>query len=587
MCGIVGTIGNSNIDISKSLSTILHRGPDDSGFFKDEYISLGFRRLSIIDLSPKGHQPMSNEDNTVWIIFNGEIYNYLELKKKLNSKHCFKSSTDTEVLIHGYEEWGMEKLLTKINGMFAFCIYDKKKNNAFLARDRIGKKPLYYYINKDYFAFSSETKAFFKLRDFRFSIDDEMFDLWMGFPYLPDNEKTIIKNVYKVPPGSYLQIRPGKKFVIKKYWELRHKTADIGFQEAQNKLEDLLVDSVTKRLVADVPLGILLSGGLDSSLITALAAKHSGRPVKTITIAFKNSIIDETRYAHAVAKYWKTDHTDLSLEIGDTYRELKSHIAIYDDLSTIDSGLFSTYLLSRKIRELGVKVVLVGEGSDEIFGGYSWFQLSQYPFRRLPDAWKSGLYYYAIARQLPDRRFFRYAGFLNRKLRETNGQSFFRQIQDYEISYSLPNHYCMKVDKGTMAASIEARAPYMDYRVVQLAASLPADYLLRSSIADPRKSNEKYILRRIAEKYLPDHIRNRKKLGGMMPVYDLLGKGLEADKELILKNDYLLEYYGRENLGRLIDSRPTIPAFKWQREWILWKSLLFTLWLNHFDKRHE
>ena len=527
---------------------------------------------------------MSNEDNTVWIIFNGEIYNYLELKKELNFKHCFKSNTDTEVLIHGYEEWGMKKLLMKINGMFAFCIYDKKKNNAFLARDRIGKKPLYYYINKDYFAFSSETKAFFKLRDFHFSIDEEMFDLWMGFPYLPDNKKTIIKNVYKVPPGSYLQIRPGKKFVIKKYWELHHETADIGFQEAQNKLEELLIDSVTKRLVADVPLGILLSGGLDSSLITALAAKYSAKPVKTITIAFKNSIIDETRCAHAVAKYWKTDHTDLSLEIGDIYQELKSHIAIYDDLSTVDSGLFSTYLLSRKIRELGVKVVLVGEGSDEIFGGYSWFQLSQYPFRWLPDAWKSGLYYYAIARQLPDRRFFRQADFLNRKLRETAGQSFFRQIQDYEIKYSLPNHYCMKVDKGTMAASIEARAPYMDYRIAQFAGSLPDDYLLRSSVANPRKSNEKYILRRIARKYLPEHIRNRKKQGGMMPVYDLLNTGLKADKKIILENDHLVKYYGRESLGRLIDSQPTIPALKWQREWILWKCLLFSMWHNHFDK---
>lgn len=582
MCGIFGMIGKKEFNINNAIRSIQHRGPDDRGEYHDKNITLGFRRLSIIDLSPCGHQPMTNEDSMVWIIFNGEIYNYLELKKELISKHRFHSNTDTETLIHGYEQWGIEKLLKKINGMFAFCLYDKKKNIVFLARDRIGKKPLYYYRIKDSIFFSSETKAFLKLKGFVFSLDKDMLNLWMGFLYLPDNEKTILKNIYKVPPGSYMRIGEDGRSTIKKYWKLPEGSLSINFSDAQDELGKLLIESVTKRLIADVPVGILLSGGVDSSLIAALAAKYSARPVKTITISFKNSAIDETPYATIVAKHCQTDHVNLSLQVADIYQEFRSNIGIYDDLSTTDSGLFSNYLLAKKIRGLGVKVVLVGEGADEIFGGYSWFQLSQHPFKLLPDIIKSQLYYYAIMRDLPNKNFFSHSSYLYQKLQESNNSSF-KKIQQYEINYSLPNHYCMKVDKGTMAASIEARAPYMDYHVVQFASQLPDQYLLHSSFFNPKQINEKYILRRVAEKYLPKVIYKRKKKGGMLPVYDLLNKGLKKDKKLILNNDYLTEYYGRKYLSQLIDSQPSLTFQKWQREWILWKCLVFSLWYQHYS----
>lgn len=584
MCGIFGIIGKSGKEnIKKNLDTIKHRGPDDEGQYKDENITLGFRRLSIIDLSHKGHQPMSNENSSVWLVCNGEIYNFKELKNQLSSKHKWKSLTDTEVLIHGYEEWGIDNLLQKLNGMFAFCLYDKNKKITYLVRDRIGKKPLYYYQNKKTLAFSSETKAFFKLSNFDFQIDQDMFNLWMGFPYLPENSLTIIHNVFKVPPASYLTVSNEGRTQIKQYWQLPQSKLNIDFQTAQRSLEKLLIDAVTKRLIADVPIGILLSGGIDSSLITAIAAKYAKKKVKTINISFENSGINETSYAQIVADYCKTDHINLSLKIDDIYREFKLNIDIYDDLSTADSGLFSEFLLAKKIKEAGIKAVLVGEGADEIFAGYSWFQFSQYPFKLLPNTVKTWFYYYTIMRSLPSKIFFHYSNYLNDKLKE-NDQSFLKKIQAYEIKYSLPNHYCMKVDKATSAASVEARAPYMDYRIVEFASQIPNRFLLNSNFYSPGKSNEKYILRKIAEKYLPRVITSRKKRGGMLPVYDFLNHGLKKDKSLILSNPYLIKFYGKKYLSQLINSQPSIKPLIWQREWILWKCLTFSLWYSHFSK---
>ncbi|QQG44079.1 MAG: asparagine synthase (glutamine-hydrolyzing) [Candidatus Roizmanbacteria bacterium] len=582
MCGIFGIIGNhSKINIKEALNAIKHRGPDDEGEYSDENVKLGFRRLSIIDLSPKGHQPMSNEDSTVWIVFNGEIYNYQEIKKELIGKHNFKSSTDTEVLIHGYEQWGIDGLLNRINGMFAFCLYDKSNKEAYLVRDRIGKRPLYYFKSNRRLTFSSEVKAFFSLNYFKYEIDEQSFKMWMGFPYLPDNEKTLIKNVYKVPPGSYLKIKLNGNVSLNKYWQIKENKIDQPFEDIRNDLEKILIDSVTKRLIADVPVGVLLSGGLDSSLITAIASKYSKNKIKTVNISFPGSGIDERKYAEEVANHCNTNHIALTLDVKDIYNQFKLNIGIYDDLSTVDSGLFSTYLLSKKIREIGVKVILVGEGADEIFAGYTWFQLSQYPLRFLPDNIKAWFYYYAIMRNLPNKKFFDYSNILLNKMNETSG-SFLKKIQRYEIDYSLPNHYCMKVDKGSMAASVEARAPYMDHRIAEFAANINDKYLLNSSIYNPKVSNEKFILRQIAKDYLPPSIAQRKKRGGMIPLYNLLNRGLTEDKQLILSNNYLLRFYGKEYLSELIETKPTLFISKWQREWILWKCLVFSLWQNHF-----
>ncbi len=584
MCGIVGILGGTkSSSINTMLAQIPHRGPDDSGTFIDSHVQLGFRRLSIIDLSPLGHQPMSNQTKTVWIVFNGEIYNYQELRDRLKDKYRFKSKSDTEVLIHGYEEWGIDGLLERVNGMFGLCLYDKKTKQTYLVRDRIGKKPLYYTKTKDFIAFASETKAFFKLPGFSFNLNQEMFELFMGFPYLPNNSKTVIKNVEKIPPGHYARIDTNLNIKLVSYWHIPPAKQSGSFDDDALKLEETLLDSVSKRLVADVPVGILLSGGLDSSLITALAAKNN-QNINTITIAFPKSGIDERSYASKVAKHCKTNHHSLSLNTEHVYEDFKKNIAMYDDLSTTDSGLYSTYRLSKEIRKMGVRVVLVGEGADELFGGYSWFNFSQFPFSVMPKKIQAYLYYYAIMRQLPSLKTNRSVSFLQNKLQETNG-SFFKQIQAYEANYSLPNHYCMKVDKGTMYGSIEARAPFMDYRVVEQARQINDRYMLRNSYYNPLKVQEKYILREIAKKYLPASIVSRKKRGGMLSVNHLLQEGLKKDKHLILSNPALQEYYGNTYLKNLIESNPSHKILLWQREWILWKSLVFSLWYNHYS--HE
>jgi asparagine synthase (glutamine-hydrolysing) len=583
MCGIFGIIGrgSSKIDISRNLESIARRGPDDVGEYFDENIHLGFRRLSVIDLSSSGHQPMSDDKEKIWLIFNGEIYNFLELKKELDG-YFFNSATDTEVLIYGYKKWGIAGLLSRINGMFAFCLYDKKENVSYLVRDRIGKKPLYYYEKNGLVSFSSETKAFFHLKDFNFEIEREALDLFMGFSYMPDNKRTIIKNVFKVSPGSYIKIKDGK-LEEKKYWSLPGKNVFSSFDEAKNKLEYLLTDSIKKRLIADVPIGVLLSGGLDSSLITALASKYSQKQINTINISFKNSSIDEKKYARKVANHCNTNHHELTLDVGEVYDKFKGNIEIFDDLSTVDGGLFSTFLISQKVKELGIKVVLVGEGADEIFGGYSWFQFSKYPFRMLPNFIKASGYYYAIMRSLPGINFFKYARILGKKLEETK-RSFFYKVQEYEIKYSLPNHYCMKVDKGASAASIEARAPYMDYRIVELANGMDENFMIKGSFFNKKMANEKHILRKIAEKYLPLEICERKKLGGMLPTEDILNDGLEKDSDLILKNKFIVDFFGKGYLEKMISNNTQNKFFRWQREWTLWKCLIFAVWFDYFNK---
>lgn len=582
MCGIFGLIGERE-NIEDCLEVLRHRGPDDKGLYFSKEIILGFRRLKIIDLSEKGHQPMTNEKSDVWIVFNGEIYNFKELKALLEKKHRFISHTDTEVLIHGYEEWGVKGLLQKINGMFAFCIYDSRKNICYLSRDRIGEKPLYIYKFNDSIAFSSEVKAFFFLKDFKFNIDEEMLNLYFGFPFIPDNQKTIIEGVSKIPPGTYIEIQLAEK----KEKSCRYYKNDAGFKlnnddDSSNQLEQLLIRSIKERLIADVPVGILLSGGLDSSLITAIASKYSSNKIKTITISFPKSCIDERNYAHIVSKFCKTDHTDLEIDYKNTYDMFKKNIGIYDDLSTTDSGLFSTYLMSQSIKNFGVKVVLTGEGADEIFAGYSWYWLSGFPFNLIPDNLRTRLYYYAIMRIFSNGKYNKYHQYMNNILKNYKG-SYFERMQQFEINYSLPNHYCMKLDKGCSAASIEARPPFMDYRIIDYVKSLSKSKFLKYNFSGETFLKNKYILREIAKKYLPKEIYLRPKKGGMFPVYDMIDQGIKKDRGMIINNRYLQNFFGSDYLNKLINARPRVKPLIWQREWILWKVLVFSLWHSYYS----
>ncbi len=581
MCGIFGVIGKK-INIEPGLQTLAHRGPDAKGQFADQYLTLGFRRLSIIDLSPAGHQPMTNEHQNIWVTFNGEIYNFQSLRKNLENKHKFISNTDTEVLIHGYEEWGINKLLRKINGMFAFCLYDSEKKKVFLVRDRIGKKPLYYYEREGLFAFASEVKAFFKIPGFHFQINPQAFSLWLGFPYLWNNNLTLLEKVKKVPPAHCLILDlKTNTYRIKKYYHIpKHKNVD-SFETNQKKLETLLHQSVRSRLIADVPIGILLSGGLDSSLITAIARQYQPH-LNTINISFPNTITDESRFAQIVARHCKTHHLNLKIETKNIFEDFRQNIWIYDDLSTADGGLYSTYLLSQKIKEQGIKVALVGEGADEVFCGYTWFGFGQLPFKLLGHFLPIVGYYYAIMRIINYPQFFSYPLMLNKKLKQYGG-SILTQIQQNEILSSLPNHYCMKLDKGSSAASVETRAPYLDYHLVEFMTQLPQNQKIKGQWYHHRKSYEKYILRRVASKYLPPQIYQRKKKGGMTPTYKIIEDGIKEYRTRIIQNDIFREYFSAPLIKKIIDSKPKIKPLIWQKEWLVWKFLIFQIWYEYYQ----
>lgn len=583
MCGISGIFKldkrvNLSDDITKKMiNTLKHRGPDDTGFFSDENTSLGFARLSIIDLSKNGHQPMTNEDETVWIIFNGEIYNYKKLRDKLSHKHSFKSKTDTEVIIHGYEEWG-EKILDMIEGMFGLAIYDIKKKKIIVARDRIGKKPLFYFKDDEKLIFSSEFRSIVKiLPKTDLNIDEKALELWNGFPYLADNSNTLVKKIKKIPPGHYLKIE-NNSILIKKYWDLKidHRINNLSFEQASAELENLLEKSVQDRLVADVPVGILLSGGLDSSVITALAKKKKEQII-TLTASF-DDVIDESSYAKKVSDHVGAKQLFLKVSPGNVSRDIEKLIWIFDDLSTSDGGLITTYFLAKEIRKAGIKVALVGEGSDEIFAGYSWFGLGVKPFSILPYDIKNMAYYWIIMRSLKPKFYFNYQKVLKEHMNEQNNNTYLQKINYNEIKYSLPNHYCMKVDKGTSGASIEARTPYLDYKVVEFAYSLPDEYKLAGSYFDKKRTNEKYILRKIADKYLPKEISQRKKKGGMLPIDKIL---IEGDKKiadyLLAKNGIARKLFAKKELENILKPKKFVLT-RWEREWIIWRLFMLSVW---------
>lgn len=585
MCGIFGVIGEtiSSEELAVCINSLKHRGPDGEGVYSDKNIYLGFRRLSILDLSSNGDQPMSNEKKNIWLVYNGEIYNFKELKQELRLNHHFISKTDSEVIVHGYEEWGIEGLLKRIEGMFAFCLYDKKRQVCFLVRDRIGEKPLYYYEKENVFAFSSEVKAFFNLSKFEFSLDEEKLNIFFGFPYLPDNKGTITKNVFKIPPGSYLKIDLGNKNKRKEffYWKFDDiKTKEINLSSGKDLLYELIKDSVKKKLTADVPIGILLSGGLDSSLITAVASKMSSERIKTINISFPGSVVDESDYARKVAGFCGTEHISLRLKSLDLYGQLKDNVWIFDDPSTLDGGILSTFLMCEEVKKTGVKVLLTGEGADEVFGGYSWFFLSKLFF--IPEVIKSRLYHYAIMRVFSYSKFFNYADILKRKMDEIS-TDYFKKMQRFEVLYSLPNNYCMKLDRSSSAASVETRHPYLDYRIIELSKSLNANSFLRFD-QKKRKYFGKYILRLVAENLLPREIAFRRKRGGMLPVAEILKEGLKKDDGLILENEYLVNFFGKKELERLLKRKSTFLPFVWEKEWLLWKFLVFSLWLSKYKE---
>ena len=480
MCGIAGWLldhpGRCGMaDLQRMLDTISHRGPDDTGTHvnEDSGLALGHNRLSIIDLTPGGHQPMVNSANGDVLTFNGEIYNFRELRSHLEAKGCrFHSQSDTEVLLFAFAAWGAE-CVRHIRGMFAFAIWRSTERALFLFRDPMGIKPLYYWVPPGGgIVFASEVKALLTFPGFRPSLNRRAIGQFLEFGYTFEDERTILNGVHKLPPGHFVCVRANEKPELKRYFcpeAASDRTAKSG--ELEDKLHATLAEVTAQHLIADVPVGLLLSGGLDSSLIAALAARQT--TVRTFTMGFAQSNLDERAHARRVARHIGSEHEEILITPREVSDGLESTIACFDDLFA-DWGTISTRLLYQKCHERGIKVVLVGEGADELFGGYDVFRSSE--SQTLVDWWLFQLY-----RRYCGRRYGRYFGAFRALMRDylnsVNGDRF-DAIRLFETRNQLPNNYVMKVDKASMSVSVEARVPYLDQRVAEIAYRIPKSLLL-------------------------------------------------------------------------------------------------------------
>jgi asparagine synthase (glutamine-hydrolysing) len=611
MCGIVGYIGKGDKQILQKMTDCLeHRGPDDSGLFVHNKIGLGHRRLSIIDTTSGGHQPMMSQDENLVIVYNGEIYNFREIRNEIKNKinYPFTSESDTEVILATYQVYGLE-CFKKFNGMFAIALYDKEKNQLVLARDRLGQKPLYWGEFQGTFLFASELKAFHKHPSFKKEIDEVSLAKYFTFDYVP-TPGTIFKNVYKLDPGSYLVYKNGE-VERKEFWELGFASGSgISKDQALTKMDSLLSDSVNARLVSDVPLGIFLSGGLDSSTIAYYAQKNSQQKIKTFSIGFEEASFDESRYAKQVAKHLGTDHFNHVLSAKDSLGIIPKVADILDE-PVGDYSILPTYLLSQFTRK-HVTVALGGDGGDELFFGYQTFTaerilpLLDNPVSKLllhlikavtPTSYTSFNIRFKITQLLqglgssPENRHQDWMG--NRTtdfgLQTTDiyddVDKYFKEVKNEnrwdQLIYLYAKTYLMdqvlvKVDRASMANSLEVRAPFLDYHFVDFVNSLPYSYKFKGL-------QTKYLLKTLMKDKLPNNIIHRQKQGFGVP----LGKWFTRELKPLL-TDMLSEerIKSQEFLDPMVVAgivRDHLENKKDNRK-VLWNLLTFQLWYDKWMK---
>ena len=586
MCGILGQIKiQKDIlrDIDRfraSLDLLTHRGPDDSGMMLDKNFIFGHKRLNIIDLSSLGRQPMLTSDNKVAIVFNGEIYNYRELKRELVKKgYHFRTHTDTEVLINGYHCFGIN-FIHKCIGMFAFAIYDKRYNKAFLVRDRLGVKPLYYCDKNGRITFSSEIKAILSFEDINKRLNIDAVSSYLSFRY-PILNDTFFEGVLSIPPGHYAQLENGRLSIVK-YWDpadkYKEQSTDYGEDYYIKKTRELLSSSIKYRMISDVPIGALLSGGVDSSIITAMMAKESACPVETFTIGYDENGYNEFAYANKVAKRYKTHHHEIRTSEAEYFEDLEKMICFKDSPLSIPNEV-TQYQLSRRLKKF-VTVVLAGTGADEIFYGYGriFRSVDEYErFKKLgliddKDRKKRFIKNFVAKYGRSDLEnemehflsIYPYIGFeakkgiisssveldtSEEKIREAL-KNYFEEVETKsyldKMGYAFLKVHLPCIlhhnDISSMAASVELRGPFLDHRLVEFALSIPAKYKLKwRSDAKRQKAfwlmsdkiselydEPKYILRKTFQHDIPRQIFNRKKIGFPVPL-DLWLRGQFKD----------------------------------------------------------
>jgi len=625
MCGIAGivsAVAGDEIDagvIHRMCQAIVHRGPDDEGLFVKHGTGLGMRRLSIIDLSG-GHQPVFNEDRTVWIVFNGEIYNFPELREDLIKRgHTFDTHSDTEVIVHLYEEMGPD-CVSKLRGMFGFALYDEPRRKLLLARDRLGKKPLHFAVEGQRLLFGSEIKSILVVSPDLATVNQEALLQYMYFGYVPD-PLTAFSAIQKLPPGHLLEFQNGR-IEVRQYWDLPQYGTHQPHNEEEclEEMEYRLAEAVRIRLISDVPLGALLSGGTDSSTVVALMARASSKPVKTFSIGFRDHDFNEAQYARIVANKFGTDHHELIVEpdVLETVETLTSSL----EEPFGDSSMLPTYYVSGMARK-HVTVALSGDGGDEIFAGYDRYRihLRRNALERIPN-WARRFYRDKIYPRLPGEvrtRKFAYNASLPWQERYVDGISFlpsferempllsgeFRSVllhvgNPQEVMYRyfdqapaqdpvskmlyvdtktyMVADILTKVDRMSMATSLEVRVPILDHVFVEWATGLPSDWKLRGG-------KQKYILRKLAERVgVPREVLYRPKQGFAMPLVHWMKNELrELIMTVLLEPRTLQRGYFEPRAVRLLLEE----HFRGKRDHSgrIWRLLMFELWHRNYLER--
>ena len=634
MCGIAGfwsepTCGKTDLEhrVAIMATVLAHRGPDDSGTWTDAACGLafGFRRLAILDVTPLGHQPMVSVSGRYVVVFNGEIYNFRELRLELESRgHAFRGCSDTEVILASFEEWGFENALLKFNGMFALALWDRQSRNLSLARDHLGIKPLYYGWAGGTFMFGSELKALRAHPNFLAEVDRGALSLYIRHSFVP-GPHSIYRDTFKVEPGHSVTLHaPGERAAPKPYWSLQ-AVAEQGVASPDRRgeieiiqdLDTLLRDAVKRQMVADVPLGAFLSGGIDSSLIVALMQSQSNRPVRTFSIGFEEKAFDETQHARAVAKYLGTEHTELYVSPGEAQDLIPQLPNIYDEPFGDSSGI-PTSLLARLTRR-HVTVSLSGDGGDELFGGYwqywemprKWRNVNRVPVcfrgalarsmgvlgrglgqvdsplaRRASRSLCSRAPYYAV--HDPDAFIRLRLSYWSQAtslvlggsepcfwLNETGAgptiEPLAHRFMFIDSLFGLPEDMLTKVDRASSAVSLEVRVPLLDHRVAAFAWRLPMEMKVRS------ETQSKWVLRALLRRYVPAELFERPKQGFGVPIAQWLRGPLRDWAETLLNE---------ERLRREGFLDPVRVRLQWQRllkgryEWEnkMWIILMFQAW---------
>lgn len=598
--------------------TLVHRGPDDAGYYVDKNIGIGMRRLSIIDLNT-GHQPISNEDGKIWIVFNGEIYNHKILRSELENRgHRFKTNSDTEAIIHLYEDYGVD-CLKHLRGMFAFALWDTERERLFLARDRVGKKPLIYTVVNNSIIFASELKAVIQDNAVKKEINLDALDQYLSFQFVPAPH-TIFKGINKLPPASYLLCEKGD-ISIKRYWELDFNNKLImSEKEYSEGILNELEEAVKLRMISDVPLGALLSGGVDSSAIVAIMSRLSDRPIETFSIGFEEEEYSELKYARIIAERFKTEHHEFIVK--PNIIEILPELAWHYDEPFADKSAVPSYYIAKKSRE-HIKVVLNGDGGDEAFAGYGRYNQGNNAASLLPSGLrrllikqtiknyfkisdrskltskmikKIALTLFPVSRSIIFPEFFsgreKY-NLYNHNTREALNSSISNKIGELiegaedikepidamvniDFRHYLSGDLLVKMDIASMSNSLEARSPFLDYKLLEFSMSIPSNFKIKNNV-------RKYILKKALSGILPDDILNRNKMGFSIPLIYWFRNELRgfAYNTILDNSEGIKLFFNLSYIKQLLDEH---ASGRKNHSLRIWSLIIFEMWYRKFAK---